>query len=166
MSQRVLAIIEIGGELRRSVCHELVLVVRRGGVSIGTSGLEHITCQPKSVEGLLEARRSDGCLQLQHPQGKLDPITRSCRKLGLTYRLWQGTAEESGPEVERWWPGLLEPSGFHGHPTDTSIELVEAASVRRAIALFDGGETLRAILALRRACPAIRDVPPLVLVEG
>lgn len=161
----VIARIWLGGPLRRSVSHELVLAIRRASVSTGLTGLEHITCQPKCIEGLLEARLPDGRLHLQHPDGKLEPIIKVCRRLGLTYRLWRGPTGDEGAWVEVWWPGLLDPVRLHGDPADPSVELVEAAPVRRAIKLLENNKACLAKHTLLQACPTIIDVPPLELVE-
>lgn len=155
----------IGGRLQRSVSHEFVLAVQRANVCTGVAGFEHVRCQPVSIEGMLEGRH-DGRLQFMSVDiDGLDSIVRTCRKLNLVYRLWRGPTDDEGATVEVWWPGLLDPVRFHGDPTDTQVELVEAAPVRRAVAMLNDGKLARALQALQHACPALLDVPPLVLVE-
>ena len=95
----------MGGQIRRSVSHELVLAVQRAGVSTGAAGFEHIRCQPVSIEGLLESRH-DGRLQFMSVDvDGLDDIAVVCRRVGLTYRLWCRPTDDEGASVEVWWPG-------------------------------------------------------------
>jgi hypothetical protein len=155
----------IGGELRRSVSHELVLAVQRAGVSTGDVGFEHIRCQPVSIEGLLESRHEGRLRFMSDDADGLDDITATCRRIGVTYRLWRGPTDDEGATIEVWWPGLLEPVRFCGDPTDPHVELVEAEPVRRAIKLLEQGKQGRALHLLQRACPSILDVPPIELVE-
>jgi hypothetical protein len=89
MSERVLARIWIGGQLRRGESYKLVLAVRRARVSVGIKPFERIICEPKSIEELLESRGELGRLHFQDPEapgGKMPLLARTCRELGLTYR--------------------------------------------------------------------------------
>jgi hypothetical protein len=92
-------------------------------------------------------------------------LTRTCRRLGLTYRLWHEPTLEDGCGVEVWEPGMEEPVRLHGDPTDAFTHLVESLPVQLAISHLRNGEIAAALDLLQRACPDIPEVPPLVVIE-
>ena len=167
MSERVLARIWIGGKLPRSCSYKLVLAVRRARVSVGVPGFEHITCEPVSIEGLLEAT-VEGVPHLQDsqaPDGEMPILTSACRQLGLTYRLWHDPTLDDGCRVEVWGPGMDRPLRLLGDKTDPHTHLVESLPVQLAINHLRDGHLDRALALLKRACPAVPEVPELELVE-
>jgi hypothetical protein len=167
MSERVLARIWLGGELRRSESYRLVMVVCKAQVSVGSPGWEHLICKPMSIDGLMEAT-TEGVLHLQDdaaPDGEMPLLTRTCRRLGLTYRLWHEPTLEDGCCVEVWEPGMEEPIRLRGDPCDPITHLVESVPIRLAINHLRNGEIAAAIDLLRRACPDIHEVPPLVVID-
>ena len=166
MSERVLARIWIGGQLKHGESYKLVMAVREAQVSIGSPGWEHIICWPRSIEGLLEAT-DEGILHLQDddaPDGDM-PLTQLCRRLGLTYRTWHEATLDGGCRVEVWEPGMEEPIHMHGDPLDPFVHFVESLPVQLVIAHIREGRTDAALALLERACPDIPEVPPLVVVE-
>ena len=166
MTERVLARIWIGGQLRRSESYELVLAVRQANLSIGSPGWEHIICRPRSIEGLLEAT-DEGILHLQDeaaPDGEM-LLTRTCRRLSLTYRIWHEATQDDGCRVEAWEPGMEEPIGMHGDPTDPLVHFVESVPVRLAINHLREGRAGEALALLERACHEIPEVPLLVVID-
>jgi hypothetical protein len=167
MTERVQARIWIGGRCRRSDSHELVLAVKDAHVSVGSPGWEHVLCRPVSIDGLMEAT-TEGVLHLQDdaaPDGEMPLLTRTCRRLGLTYRLWHEATLEDGCCVEVWEPGMEQPVCLRGDPCDPFTNLVESLPVRLAINHLRNGEIDAALDLLQHACPDIPEVPPLVVIE-
>ena len=167
MSERVLARIWIGGRLLRSRSYKLVLAVRKASVSVGVPGFEHITCEPMSIEGLLEST-VEGVLHLQDsqaPDGEMPILTRTCRQLELTYRLWHEPTLDDGCRVEVWEPGMRSPLRLHGDQTDPHTHLVESLPIQLAKTHLREGDVDKALALLERACPAVPEVPELELVE-
>lgn len=151
----------IGGPIRRRDVKRFVTAIRAAKVSRGSPGFEHVICRPESIEGLLQAPQKDGTLHYQHDR-TVASIVEVCRAIGLTYRLW--TSDEEGvTTVERWAPGMDAPARFHGHPTDPSLDLVDAAVVRRAIKLLRRGKTGLARHTLEQSCPDLPAIPPFEL---
>lgn len=166
MTERVLARIWIGGQLRRSQANELVLAVCRSRVSVGAPGWEHVLCQPVSIDGIIET--TDGVLHLQDlaaPDGEMPILTQACCELGLTYRLWHESVADEGCMVELWAPGMEEPLRLHGDPTDPHMELIESLPVKLAINHLREGEVERALFLLERACPELPELQPLVVID-
>ncbi len=167
MTERVLARIWIGGRLQRGQSQKLVLAVREANVTIGAPGLEHIFCEPMSIEGLLVSI-DEGVLHLQDdraPDGKIPLLTRTCRELSLTYRHWHWATLDDGCRIEVWEPGMKRPLHFHGDPLDPHAELIEALPIRLAITHLRAGRVERALTVLDRACPEVPDIPLLELIE-
>jgi hypothetical protein len=167
MSERVLTRIWIGGNVRRGESHELVLAVNKARVSVGSPGWEHVLCRPMSIDGLMEAT-TEGVLHLQDdaaPDGEMPILTKVCREIGLTYRLWHEPTLEDGCRVEVWEPGMKEPVRLRGDPCDPFTHLVESVPIRLAIDHLRNGEITAALDLLQRASPDIPEVPPLVVIE-
>lgn len=167
MTDRVLARIWIGGELRRSESYKLVLAVNKARVSVGMPGWEDILCRPMSIEGLMEGA-DEGILHFEDvaaPDGDMPILTRVCRRLGLTYRHWHEATLEDGCCVEVWEPGMKEPVRLRGDPTDPFTHLIESLPVRLAIDHLRNGEIDAALDLLQRASPDIPEVPPLVVID-
>ena len=167
MIERVLARIWIGGRLKRSESYKLVLAVRQASVSVRSPGWEHIICRPRSIEGLLEAT-DEGILHLQDtaaPDGEMPLLRKTCRELGLTYRLWHEPTPDDGCRVEVWEPGMEEPLQLRGDPLDPFTHFVESLPVQLAANHLRAGNADQALTLLERASPQIPEVPPLVVID-
>ena len=167
MIERVLARIWIGGQLRRSQSQRLVDAVRNSRVSVGSPGWEDLLCRPVSIEGLLQGA-NEGILHFQDlaaPDGEMPLLTKTCRKVGLTYRHWHEPTFDEGCGVEIWEPGMDEPIRLRGDPLDPLTHLVESLPVQLAINHLRSGEYEAGLQLLERACPATSQVPPLDLIE-
>ena len=167
MIERVLARIWIGGQLCRSQSQRLVDAVRNARVSVGSPGWEDLLCRPVSIEGLLQGA-NEGILHFQDlaaPDGEMPLLTKTCCKVGLTYRYWHEPTFDKACGVEVWKPGMEEPIRVRGDPLDPSTHLVESLPVQLAINQLKAGEYAEALQFLERACPSIPEVPPLELIE-
>jgi hypothetical protein len=60
---------------------------------------------------------------------------------------------------------MKEPVRLRGDPCDPFTHLVESVPVRLAIDHLRNGEITSALDLLRRACPEIPEVPPLVVID-
>ena len=167
MTERVLARIWIGGQLCRSQAQQLVDAVRSARVSVGSPGWEDLLCRPVSIEGVMEGA-DEGILHFQDlaaPDGQMPLLTKTCRKLGLTYRRWHEATLDDGCRVEVWEPGMVDPLHLPGVHDDPFTHFVESLPVQLAINHLRAGNAAEALALLVRACPDIPEVPPLVVID-
>ena len=163
MSARYSAWIRIGGRLERSQAERLIRAIREDHAQLDW---DVPPFEPTCADDLL-ASRSDERLWLCRPKascGEFDSIEITCCGLGLPYRRHTGAWCGSDALLVDWHPGLVEPLERRASNVDEDWVLVPESEVRRALAALIRGEIEIAATPLQRICPAIPEVPPLILV--
>lgn len=156
MSERYVARIQIGGEIRRSRLPDLLEAIRTAPVSHewGDACFE-----PKSAEDLVNAIR-DSHLFLCDDQtryGEFPELEAACRKLRLSYARWSEGYCAYDAEVVEWRPGMKKPLVRVGSNSNNAT-FVPTDEVRRALRQLESNHIGRAREILRTLCP---DIPPL-----
>ena len=173
MSQRVLAIIRIGGRLAESQAPKLIAAINNAEV-FSHRGDVHF--QPSTTADLAAARTPAGFLELTDDEaawGDMPGIVAVCRELELPYRLWSECSAEFGSEVKVWAPGMERAAVYRGDHTDSESILVDVEHVAAALTALEVGKVEAAVEALEEMLPEVPEMPvfevvnaaPVVMIE-
>lgn len=162
MSDHYATWIRIGGILKRRQAAFFLEVLRAQG-----TGLEwgEAPVAPHTIEELLSVLR-DGRLWLcddRATDGAFPELEAACRKLRLSYT--RHTESGCGFDAERvdWRPGMRRPLLRIGSNVNSSETLVPAYALTRVIRDLERGRVEWALAALQKLCPALPEVPPLIV---
>ncbi len=165
MSERVLAIIRIGGKLDVSCAQVLIDAINDAHLF---AHLGDTYYEPHTLDDLVAALDPNGYLQLtddEAPGGEMPGIVSCCRELGLPYRLWCQSSSDFGSEVRMWVPGMERAVVSHGDHNDPDAILVNAEHITAVASTLGAGllkEAKEALEAILRDVPAL---PPFEVVS-
>ena len=174
MSERVLAIIKIGGQLDAGKAEKLIDAISAAQVYAYEGD---VYFEPLTVDDLLAARTPAGHLHLCDDEaawGDMPGIVACCRELGLPYRLWHESMTEFGSLVSVWFPGMVHAVSLTGDHCNPDSFLVDGPSVLCALTALENGEIEKAASELRGILPDMPALPrfevmvaggPVVIVE-
>ena len=174
MSERVLAIIRIGGRLDESQAPKLIDAINNAQVYAHEGD---IYFEPRTAEDLLAARTPEGYLHLCDDEaawGDMPSIVACCRELGLPYRLWHESMIEFGSLVSVWFPGMEKAVSLTGDHCNPDGFLVAGANVQSALIALENGDYQEALRELKAVIPEMPVLPvfevevadaPTVLIE-
>lgn len=162
MSSRYSAWIRIGGRLDRFQAEELIQAIR---ADYARRDWGEPPCEPTTPEELVAARSAERLWLCDEEAryGEFDALESACRKLGLSYRrhteAWCG---EDAVLVD-WHPGMAAPLVRFASNEDGDMVLIPEAEVHKALAALHSGEVAIATAMLRKLCPVVPAIPPLVI---
>jgi hypothetical protein len=165
MSERVLAIIRIGGRLEENQAPRLITAINAARVY---SHVGDIHFRPRTAADLVAARTPAGLLELTDDAakwGEMPGIVASCKELGLPYRLWSEAVGNSGAEVTTWAPGMERPVVVTGDNNNPDTFLVNGPAVQRVLVLLETGKVDDAVEALKAVLPHVPEMPVFEVVE-
>ncbi len=162
MSEHVLAIVWIGGQLHENRADVLTGAINKSPV-FAYEGDTYF--EPCNANDLVDTLTPEGTLYLcddTAPWGDMPEIKKACRELGLPYRHWHESLMDFGSLVEMWAPGMKQPVAVSGDHTDATSFFVNGPDVRRALALLEEGKDDEAAVVLNTLVP---EMPPLPRFE-
>lgn len=165
MSERVLAIIRIGGQLDTSRAEVLIDAINEARLFTDEGDLPY---KPRRLADLIAACTIEGHLLLcdeEAPFGELPSLKKICRELGLSYRQWHESVPDLGSLVEVWVPGMELPLLLTGDHCEPDTFLVDGMKVGNALELLERGDVAGAITAIRSILPQLPELPPFELIE-
>ena len=163
MSSRFCASIRIGGRIEQSNVDPLLKAFREAALSLEWGDAPFL---PKDANELMEARQ-DKHLWLcdeQADYGEFPELEAACRKLGLAYCRHSEASFDCDAELADWRPGMTKPLIRAGSNINSHDSYVPIEAVRKAVALLETGDTMRALHALRQLCSDIPELPPFEIV--
>ena len=163
MSDRLCAIMSIGGQVRQKKLSALLKAIAEAGV--GTEWGDP-TFAPASAEELLLALK-DGRIRLcddQASYGAFPELEKTCRKLRLPYRRHTEGKYEFDAEIVDYRPGMRRPLVRMGSNNNENETFVAASHVKKALDLLEAGKVEQAIKILRELCPEVAPLPPFEIV--
>jgi hypothetical protein len=162
MSERYAAYISIGGDLPQSRVSELLEAIRNASISHEWGDTPFA---PQSAGDLSKAVHK-GRLWLcddQSRYGTFPELEAACRKLGLSYTRWAEGYCQYDAELVDWRPGMRKPL-VRVSSNASEATYVPTKSVMKALRHLEAGRVGKAKALLRRLCPTVPKLPPLMIV--
>ena len=164
MTERILAIIRIGGRLEAGQAPRLIAAIN-GAHLYAAEG--DTWFQPRDAADLVAARTATGFLELtddEAPYGEMPGIVVICRELGLSYRLWHEGSNDCGAEISIWVPGMERAVTFSGDHTNPDAILVDTNHISGALSAFRLGLVESAVESLEAMLPEVPELPAFEVV--
>lgn len=165
MSERVLAIIKIGGQLDASKAERLIDDINNAEVFAHEGD---VYFEPLTVDDLLAARTPEGHLYLCDDEaawGDMPAIVACCREMGLPYRLWHESMSEFGSLISVWFPGMDHAASLTGDHCNPDSFLVEGTVVQRALTAIENDNIGEAVQELKAILPEVPALPPFEVIR-
>ena len=158
MSDRMPAVLTIGGRLKKKDVSRLIEAINDAGVSLEW-GDAYVTITDETE--LIEWARSNAghlvCRDDEAAWGEFPSLESLCRELGLAYNRHSSAKYEYDAEFVWFRPGMKQPAS--SLCTDDGNLTVERRQIAEALKLLKMGKTKQAIKRLEALAEAAPELP-------